>query len=272
MTNRRSPTFRSPPVVEVALSVQHAPLPLRIIDYGELWNMFRSVFPVYEEQDPLAPVIDRVAQGNMAAPMDAAEGAVLPRAPIRLWFSNSAGYLVQLQSDRFVFNWRRSPNADYPRFERIRAEFQTAFSKLLGFISARGIALPDVELCEVTYVNHVPSDGSNRSANVDRIFAGLRTPSLSDTTAEPYAAECRLSFLPTGMDGKRGRLAIRIQPGFRRNDMTEVVVINMIGRRQPSSNSSEHILAALQDGHDWIVHAFKDVTRPEMHQLWGLEE
>lgn len=272
MTTRRSPSFRSPPVVEVALSVQlQAPLPLRVVDFGELWSLFRGTFPTYEEQDPLAPVVDRALQSDAPTPSEAVDAVILPRAPFRLWFSNPAGYLVQVQADRFIFNWRRSSDAAYPRFERICAEFQTAFKAFTSFVASCGIEPPEVELCEVTYVNHIPSDGGSRTSNVDRIFSGLKTPSLSDPTAEPHTAECRLSFTTAGSDGKRGRLAILIQPAFRRNDKTEVVVINVIGRRRPASSGFDHVLAALRDGHNWIVHAFKDVTRPEMHQQWGLE-
>jgi uncharacterized protein (TIGR04255 family) len=61
------PEFSNPPVVEVALSVQFTPLPgFRPIRLGRLQDTWRAEYPHYEEQPPLAGVIEGSLQGVMS--------------------------------------------------------------------------------------------------------------------------------------------------------------------------------------------------------------
>ena len=56
------PSFRRPPVIEAALSVQYQPLvDLRTPHFGLFWEAVREKFPTVQEQPPLAPIIEVMA-------------------------------------------------------------------------------------------------------------------------------------------------------------------------------------------------------------------
>src|SRR5262249_17490048 len=126
MTTRPAdlPDFTVPPVTEVALGVQFAPLAaFKTVHAGLLWNRFRQEFPIVEEQAPLNVSFETFGSPS-AAPELRLE--LLRRPPIpRFWFMNENRVeLIQFQVDRFVRNWRKvGDDITYPRYEAIRARF-----------------------------------------------------------------------------------------------------------------------------------------------------
>src|SRR4030042_1345777 len=85
------PDFVSPPVVEVALSVQFESLgKLRTPQLGSLWQEFRDRFPVTEEPPPLDAVVERFGAPRVRKGVARIEMLESPPTP-RCWFLNEAG-------------------------------------------------------------------------------------------------------------------------------------------------------------------------------------
>ena len=259
---------------EVALGVQFEdPLPLLVVHYGPLWESFRDRYPELQEQPPLNRVVETFGEEQRPTPQDMINAAVFPQASVRLWFGDShGGGLVQVQADRFVFNWRKPDlEADYPRFEWVLERFEEEYGRFMNFLAANGITPPKADLCDVTYVNHIPAgEGWDSYADLHALFPGLRVPRLSAGDAVVEEADIRLSYRMTGTDGQAGRLHFRVYPAVRNADQTPLYVVNLVARRRPAVDPAAGVRDALLDGHDWAVLGFRDVTSPEMHAVWGL--
>ena len=75
----------------------------------------------------------------------------------RAWYSTGeSDYLIQVQKDRFLLNWRSIQNTDsqYPYFESFFEKFKKEWGKFESYISEKSgnISLRHYEL---TYVNHL---------------------------------------------------------------------------------------------------------------------
>ncbi len=271
----RTPSFKSPPVIEVALGVQfQEPLPLRFVDYGRIWDLYRERYPEYEEHPPLLPVVETFGEEPKPEAQALVDAATNPRSLFRLWFLNTAvGGLIQFQPDRFVFNWRKPLNGgEYPRFSWVKEQFGAEYRRLLGFLEERDMVVPTPELCEVTYVNHIfAGEGWTEHADLHAVFPSLQIPAVSLEAAAAEDADVRIRFSMVGRDGQLGRLHVRAFPAVRTTDEAKLFVVNLVARRRPASGDVSAVLEALHDGHDWIVVAFRDMTSDRMHAIWGLE-
>lgn len=117
-TDRDLPSFNRPPVVEVAVGIQFEAVErLRNPHLGLLWDRYRKEFPKLEERHARPPV----SESFEAAPAGQRQVRLqmLDRPDVSLvWFVSEEGNeLIQVQRDRFVFNWRRQPgDVEYPRY------------------------------------------------------------------------------------------------------------------------------------------------------------
>jgi uncharacterized protein (TIGR04255 family) len=110
------PEFEQPPVSEVVLWVQFASNPqFRIVHAGLFWGSIREQFPSVSEQVPLPPAFEAFGVPMMGQPVQLQALFAFPR----FWFeSDDKTYLLQLQQDRILFNWRAtSGQSTYPRYE-----------------------------------------------------------------------------------------------------------------------------------------------------------
>lgn len=97
------PKLDDPPVVEVICGLCFAPLDIDPVVAGAYWNERKTEFP----RRQLHPAVERVS------------GFVINGVPrMRVWMlAEDESQLLQVQSDRFYLNWRRTGGgAAYPRF------------------------------------------------------------------------------------------------------------------------------------------------------------
>src|SRR4051812_4966915 len=113
------PSFERPPVIEVLASIQFdPPIGFTAVHFGLIWDRFRAEFPTVEQRSPLPQMVERLGvafQGQLVQ-MEFSSEPPLPR----LWFVSPSGdELIQVQSDRFIRNWRAVPELEnpYPRYQ-----------------------------------------------------------------------------------------------------------------------------------------------------------
>ena len=127
------PKFDSPPVIETALGIEFAPLgKWKQRDFAEYWSGIRNEFPNLELHPPLASQIEAFEQ---RPPIVAARLQFLP-VELRWWLiSDDGSRLIQLQKDRFVYNWRKgASSAQYPHYdESIKPAFKDECNRFGGF-------------------------------------------------------------------------------------------------------------------------------------------
>ncbi len=260
------PDFENPPVIETVLSVQFRPLgAMRVAHFGLLWNQFRDRYPTTEERPTLDPVVERFPE-----PVRRRLGLHLPLVetppPPRVWFVHrSQNELLQVQTDRFIRNWRKTGDGDaYPRYEKVREWFDHDFMKFKHFASQEDLGPIEVNQCEVTYVNHiVAGDGWTSHEDIDKVLTVWRQPGTPiPGRAEDATFHARFPIKDaTGLPV--GRLHVDVQAAFRNSDSKPMFVLNFTARGMLGTTTEFFDL-----GREWIVRSFATMTTEEMHQVW----
>ena len=76
----------------------------------------------------------------------------------RVWLTEPTGiWLLQIQNDRMVLNWRRKgESTEYPRYKNIAAKFRTYLQALQTFLKAELMAEWQPTVLQICYVNQIP--------------------------------------------------------------------------------------------------------------------
>lgn len=266
-TNRPSglPDFRKPPLVEVALSLQFAPITgLTTAHIGLLWQKYRSQLPLIEEHPPLDP-----------APEDS-DPRKPPRVEIvfgnkppvpRVWFlSEAKTELLQIQQDRFIHNWRKVGDDDaYPRYEQIRDQFRKEVGAFSQFLSEERLGELSIKQCEITYVNHFKFDAEDADfGKVENLIANWQP--LPEAASLPTPEDLSLTWRYR-MPDDAGRLHVMVRPAWDANEQ-RFWTMSLMARGGPTGEDAEGAFAFFEVGRQWIVRGFTDLTTETMHREW----
>jgi uncharacterized protein (TIGR04255 family) len=262
------PKYDRPPVYEVVLGVQFKPLAaLSIPHYGLYWAEIRQEYPKQEVHPPIPPTVEQFGSEAQNTPQI---GVQLVQAPdVRTWFINSADtQLLQVQKDRFLQNWRKKRDGDvYPHYENLKPKFFDEWERFRRFLESVAIEPPEVNQCEVTYVNHVDLEQGSRSyGNLNTIISCWSGRYSDGFLSDPESVNFNVRYL---LPEKAGRLHISMQPAIRRHDAKEILRLTLTARGKPRSSELTSIKDWLNLGHEWIVRSFTDITTEEMHKVWG---
>lgn len=268
------PEYGDPPLVEVVLSTQFAPISaVTTAHLGVLWTRYWKKFSRVEERPPLARVNETLEAPGVRDARVSFSVFERPPAP-RLWFLKADGTeLIQVQEDRFIHNWRKVGEDDaYPRFETIRERFRTELADFQTFLAEESLGefLPD--LAEITYVNHIiAGDGWESLKDLERVFTFWRTP---DDIGEIEDAQFSARLVLRGEDGDPiGRLYLKVTPAYRNSDKVPIFRMDLTARGAPLQDPTDDgVVAFMNVGRDSIVRAFTAATTAEMHKAWGRKQ
>ena len=267
------PKFASPPITELALSVQfESRIEFHVPHFGLLWERFRTEFPKTQEHPPL----DRTTEEFGARPplgigvrLELMDEPPMPRC----WFLNELETeLIQVQRDRLIVNWRKgSGDEQYPLFERVQALFERAYNEFSAFVQQEqlGDLVPDQ--CEVTHADHIVGDGVwERHGQLDKVLTVWSPPSAEEMPLEAESARVAVQYvIPDDGGAPIGRLHVQVLPAYRRADDVPIIVMNTTARGRPVGDGLDGIRRFFAIGHEWAVRAFVALTTPQMHQVWG---
>jgi uncharacterized protein (TIGR04255 family) len=147
--------YENPPVVEVVCGVVFEPInAISTAFFGLLWNEYGEDFPTTRDLPPLeqphrADVSGQYLQIDL-------QQAIMPTLP-RVWFvSEDESRIIQVQRDRFHFNWRKIKQEEaYPRFPDVYRGFSDKLEKFKNFIHRTNEVDIIPAQYELTYVNHI---------------------------------------------------------------------------------------------------------------------
>jgi uncharacterized protein (TIGR04255 family) len=268
------PRFARPPVIEVALSLQLEPLRgFRSVHYGLLADQWRERYPSTEDQPPLAPLVPEAEAELSAARVQVqlSTGAPLPRC----WFvSRDQTRLVQVQPDRFAFNWRRLHDTDeYPHFDTLRPQFDHEFGVLERLAREHGLGDLRTLACEVTYVNAIlAGEGWEHHGQLGRVL-NLASRQPAGGIREPEDVRLQARYGIHDDSGTFvGRVILDAQPVVRRDDVRHAIILQLTARSAQVSASPAEAVKFFDLGHESVVRTFKEVTTPAMHNIWGYED
>jgi uncharacterized protein (TIGR04255 family) len=266
------PSFDHPPVSEVALSVQFDKVPaLRNFQLVSLWKRFAEQFPKVEEQ----PLVDRIIEQLKPGPQNQRiefSLTSLPDVPRFFFITKLGNELIQVQQDRFGHNWRKTGEGDeYPRYEKIRAQFKANLESFCEFLNAEHLGRFTPTQADITYVNHIVSGkGWEKFGELDKVL-NVQALAYSDNfLSEPESvSHSERHLIRLNGENAVGRLHIQVEPGLRIADGKPILNLSMVARGYPTSGSVEGVMNFLDIGREYIVRGFASITRPEMHKLWG---
>jgi uncharacterized protein (TIGR04255 family) len=269
------PEFEKPPVAEVALSVQFDPLlSLTPLHLGLLWKSYRSSYPQLEVHPPRPPAVERF--GIREVPQRGFRIEVVDSPPsVRAWFLNEAGSeLVQVQQDRFVFNWRKHHTdgiEEYPRYPEVKQRFQRHVQTFSDFLREEHLGRLEINQCEVTYLNHITKDnGWGEQVGLHEVITLWSDQQSEDYLPDPEDVRFTARYvLRRDDDHPIGRLTIATEPGIRASDKSRMLILRITARGAPAGPSLGEALAFLDRGRAEIVRSFAAVTTHAMHEKWG---
>lgn len=268
-------SFDSPPVAEVVLGLQFAgPVIDEVETLADFWPRIRQEFTQVEKR-PALPRIDE--QFGPEAAITNFEFSFAGE-PSRYWITSAdQHWVVQVQPDRLVLNWRKAEEGDvYPRYRSVRARFLKIYKAFLETVGEeRAIGSPP-DWCATTYVNNILANDP-RSPNgrmplnrIIRLFAAPKSnvlPTLEETT---FQQKYLLDPLAAGGE-PRGRLYVSASPALRAADQLPGYSLELRVLAQPEAHSRAAVMRCFDQSRDLIVRSFKDITTPAMHEAWGLQ-
>ena len=258
--------FAKPPVVEVVCGVLFGtPQPLKTVHIGLFAQSLRGEFPVVEEKDPLGPVIEPLPGHEQFTQL---EFLTLP--PLRrTWLiSPDRRNLIQLQQDRFLFNWKKSEADDtYPSYQLVIERFNSYLRRFADFLVVEGIGCPTYRQYELTYVNHIQTSNGLDAGLGNILVDHIRTERKDRFLPEPEAFNWATSY-PLPNDSGRlhviAQTALRLDGGAR----TPILRLDMTARGMPSNTDDDARTAWFDVAHDWITHGFVDCTSAALQEKY----
>ena len=185
----------------------------------------------------------------------------------RIWFINqSNNSLIQIQRDRFLYNWRKQGGEPYPRFDPVFSQFDNAFSGFAEFIREHNLGTIDPLQFEITYVNHFEKGSGWTSladlSNILLVFA----PKSMKLLDEPASLVWNTSY---PLPNNTGRLYLDLQTATRRSDQATVLQFSL-SARSTQNVALEKMRDWFEQAHSRLVLAFADVTNPiAQDKIWG---
>lgn len=259
------PEYEKPPVVETLLAVQFKKLTTFTIGhFGLYWARIKERYPGIEVQPPIASI--REEYGKRSPQHSGLRVEVVSKPEVRCWFVNEHGdKLIQVQTDRFIHNWRKAEGRSiYPRYATTKPDFLASWGDFCDFLSEVAISEPEVDQCEITYINHIElGEGIQSFGDVSKLIAGWSYS--GDFLKQPEAVSVSSSFV---IPENKGRLHISLQRAIRRADAKEVLQLTLTVRGAPSSSGYDGLAEWFDLGHEWIVRGFTDFTTEHMHRQW----
>lgn len=250
--------YDKPPVIEVVCSIVFEKIRgFKAHHLGLFWQKVREQFPECEHAARLGFDPEK-------------EAFDLSKYLPRVWFvSKEQNKLLQLQDDRFLFNWRRMEDEEaYPRYSKIIDAFRNNLGIFEAFLEEEGLESISPKDCELTYVNHIPrGEGLNSLGDMNKVFRDFCWNSTNGRfLPEPVRFGGQISF---GLPENKGLLNLRLQQGERKVDKNPVLILHNSAVGLGPDKSMEAVWKWFELAHEWIVLGFADLTESTIQkEVW----
>jgi uncharacterized protein (TIGR04255 family) len=258
--------FSNPPVVEVVFGALFGTSqPIKLAHIGLFWDKVRGEFPRTEDASPLLPAIERYETTPSFTAVPLSSGS-------RIWLLSSGGdALLQIQPDRFLFNWKRpgtdATGASYPGFEEVAQRFEDYLRRFTGFLSTEGLGAPTYRQFELAYINRMIPSSDQGSGEHEMFVDHKRNPAKNRFLPTPESFAWSTSY---PFPRQAGRLHVVAKTILAPPGMEKFVQLEMIARGMlPGNQTEQSRVSWFEMAHEWIVKGFSDVTSPLLHDRWG---
>jgi uncharacterized protein (TIGR04255 family) len=253
--------FGRPPIFEVACGVLFsAEHPLVTAHIGAYWQKVRDQFPHAEDAAPLPNVVEQPGLG----PVPVFEFSNLPPLRRAWFFSDDRRNLIQLQQDRFLFNWKRASDGDsYPSYAVVVEQFEKHLAGFVEFCRDVGIGELTFRQFELAYVNHISRANGLEQIGLNGLLVDhARSAKMERFLPDPEAVSWTTAYaLPRDF----GRLHVAIQTAVNLPTQEKLVRIDLTARGSSPDASESGRRNWFDVAHEFITHGFADITAPELH-------
>jgi uncharacterized protein (TIGR04255 family) len=180
--------------------------------------------------------------------------------------------LIQVQQDRFVFNWRKSDGSvEYPRYEKVREAFLREIEVFERFLGREGLGRISPNQCEITYVNIIESENAwKHHGELGAVLTAINEEPQSSVLPKREEIRAAWRYVMRNQQGMPiGRLHVVAEPVFRRSDDLPMLHLRLTARGEPVDRNMDGVTRFLDLGREWIVRGFASITTPAMHEIWG---
>jgi uncharacterized protein (TIGR04255 family) len=271
MTARKLPKFRKPPVTEVLCCIYFQDLVnLHAPHLGALWQALGSEYSRTQTAMPLPPVNFSLASlGAFLAQSFQAAQADQFQLP-RTWFINTDDTaLVQVQRDRFVFNWKQNHKQNpYPSYDVVIADFRKLLEVFAHFVADAKVGPLSLIGTELTYINHFIYGRELKGPSSIEAVLPLFEWHVRSNSAFRQIAELNWNT-QFELPNDDGRFYFTVQTAQRRQDGSPLVKSDLSVRKLAPQIAPESIWPWFDRAHEHIVTSFADITSPEVQEkVW----
>ncbi|MBI2300164.1 MAG: hypothetical protein HYU66_14675 [Armatimonadetes bacterium] len=214
----------------------------------------------YDEKPELAP------PGTAGPALQLSSEHPLPR----VWFGTPDGeWLVQLQRDRLVTNWRAAPDRPYPRFPAVYARFVRHLTAFTAFAQTHQLGPLAQPRFELTYIGHLASgEGWDRLEQLGAILPDLAWRARADRVANGMKSlEWRAVFSPESFPGE---LLMRLFSAHDISANRPVLVLELSAQGPAPAADATHHDEWFHPAHELLVLAFQELTDADVQTgFWG---
>ena len=269
MAKHKSVSYLFPPLIETYIGAHFENnigfQTLSLYDFWEKLGCDR--FSSYSEHSPLDPLPKpntHTFDFRTIPPMR------------RFWFEggDDKEYLVQVQEDRFIYNWRKQQGKNigsYPRYEKVRDAFFDYYSTFEDSLMKEVKKVPSH--LELGYINLIEIP-DQRIENVEQVFVGLSLEKCILKKSERTLSSGGIAYRSIFNIDKESR-ALTMDISVRQNPQTGKLYfyfeLKVTGPFSGDIKDFEKIeMVEWFDGaRKHISSAFQNMTTEKMQEQWG---
>lgn len=242
--------FDKSPLAEVIFGVEFNAQNFSAVHFGLYWQEIKDKFAQYPLDRP--PVGD-----NQFI-------SLLP--PLRrVWFESSdQKELIQLQDNRFYYNWRKR-DEEYPHFEKIHPQFLAEWKRFTSWwLKTEEKELQPIRY-QMSYVNQIEADlGWHGVEDSAKIFSFLKS-NWQSNDLKPSVFNTKLEFI---LPEEKGILSVTINQGIKPQDNSQVLTLNLTSVSKDVDTEME---TWFKLAHQSTVEIFLSLINQETKNLWGFK-
>ena len=267
-TSEKKLDFERPPVEEVMLSILFQPLDQFLAPHlGEIWREFKKYGFVYTSaHGSVAPAIESFSN---QIPQPQVHISNIPDFQRILFTHESGGQILQVQRDRFTFNWRKIEGGQkYPGFLDILTSFEDFYTCFRESLKNEGIGEIIPLQYELSYINQLLHGESwNTLGEIGQIYnIFVDSQQLRSSWAGAEFMILQASFPVVDLNG---RLHLAISNRVKLPDQRQTLQTDFTMRGFSESAESEMIMW-FKSAHEQIFEKFVSMFTEDIQtRVWG---
>ena len=259
------PRYERPPVVETVYSVQFDPIAAQSVRIAQYWPFVKEVYKDIGVAQRLPAVFEPAYLTPNFQPL-----TISFEQDNRVVFDGQS-HLLQLQSDRFLMNWRKtSASSSYPGFDKNFPQFKDQLGRFSKYCRDEKLGELSFNQLELTYVNFIENLSVEKQLDFSHIFVDHFIDSSSNRfLSNPESFNWNTSYkMPNGL-GRLHTLANTVSLPDK-PEGTQIIRVELTARGRPERFVEGEFDRWFQCAHEWVVRGFSDLVSGEFQKKhWG---